>query len=156
MESAQKVNFVLRDQRSNELTYNGMVLSLYVNKEGRKRRIGILHKEAKVLLMDRDRKKHFYNNILGFGFNYEAVKRVCTKFELWVGLRVWDGRMKGKKKVWDKYLLLPSDILQHGSVMQFSEQGFETQIFLSLKDIRQLAKWKDEPPFGEQTAGIML
>lgn len=141
------VDYLIRDHRGNQLTYNGRVVSLYVQKEARKRRIGILDKKSqRVILCDRDRKKHFYNNCLGFGFNYNMVKTICPKFGYHIGLRVWDGRMKGKKKIYDKYLLIPQDILEHGSVMQFSDQGFETQIFLPLATIRTIAKWKDEPP----------
>lgn len=86
----------------------------------RSRRIGLVTKSTKTIFIRREREKHLFRKANAYGFSYYIIKNqtsfdtICLSDELchW--------------KIPVQYLL------EHGSFLEFKNEGFEKQIFLSL------------------------
>jgi hypothetical protein len=72
------------DRRGNvfiaEHTKDEIHLYLYIKTEDRKRYIGKINKENRVLYIRRDRMKHYHYESKGYGYNYKLFKH-STRFD---------------------------------------------------------------------------
>ena len=112
------------DVKGNQLFRNGDDILLRLVSENHNRKIGKIIEDKKLLEVHRDSKKHFFFKGSAYGFN-DALLRSATKFDK-IGLII-DNK--------DRYLIPISVIREQGTYLQFSQQGFEIQIFLKMSII---------------------
>ena len=89
------------------------------------RKIGTLNRPKKWLFVKRERSKHLLKVANAYGFNYHILKT---------------GRAFTNVRLSDEYgtYEIPVEyILEKGSFLHFKQQGFERQIFLTIKQINE-------------------
>lgn len=111
-----------------EPLYKNYKIYLSLVKEGnRERLIGEVDTENQVLLVKRDKSKHFHLKSHSYGFNREVIFRMAVfKFVL---IEETVGDAIHYYMIRDKY------IIEHGQRLFFREQGFELQVFLDYHHI---------------------
>jgi len=128
--------FEVSDERGNllKLFNNGIIIivNLKLVSENKFRNIGTINIKNRDITIKRNRKKHLFKKIFGYGFNHKLLKET----KLFDNIRFIDD--------YDEWLIPKSHILENGKFLLFSQQGFELQIFISLLDITQ---FKKEPKF---------
>lgn len=113
------------DTQGNEiLINNGSTILLKLTNETRVRRLGIINSKH-YFVVHRNRKTHLHYKTNSYGFNYYIVKN-AQKFN-YILLIDKSG----------KYLIPNNVILEQGKILQFKSEGFELQIFLTLKIIKK-------------------
>lgn len=90
------------------------------------REIGTVSKSTKTIAMKRVRSKHLFRKVNAYGFN-DYILRESKSFE-WISL---SDDLGNSWKVPKKY------ILEHGKYLNFKQQGFELQRFVSLSELEQ-------------------
>ncbi len=118
---------MIEDKEGNVLYRQNNTIKLHLKSEPHPRKIGKIDEENKQLIIERDSTKHLFEKINGYGFNYELLSS-ATKFE-YIKLIITDKKTS--------YLIPLNIILTKGQFMNFKQQGFEIQIFLSLTIIEQ-------------------
>lgn len=100
----------------------------------KRKRIGLVTKSTKTISMRRERHKHLYIKGNAYGFN-DYVLRYQTSF---THINLSDEHTNWKVPV--------SFILddKNGFYLQFKEQGFEKQKFISLRELAQFEIKKEE------------
>ncbi len=110
-----------------------IVLSVQLQAEGRrKRRIGVVTKSTKTLVIKRKRSLHLFWKGNAYGFNEYILKNAKT-FDV---IRLSDEVHEWK---------VPVDfILKNGKHLNFKQQGFELQLFVSLEQLGPYRVYKKE------------
>lgn len=129
--------FFLDDSGNNKLhlktTLRTKVLHLQLQSEGnRKRKIGVITRSTRTLVIRRNRDKHLFIKCNAYGFN-DYVLRNTKSFD---NISLSDEYASWKIPV--KF------ILENGKHLNFKQQGFEKQIFVSLEEIEQFKKHESE------------
>lgn len=101
------------------------IISLKLKTETKERLIGTLSKINRELIVTRIRAKHLMLKSNSYGFNYH----VLSKAKQFDHVRLEDDHAA--------FLIPVSFILEKGKFLFFKQQGFEKQIFISLKEIEQ-------------------
>ena len=110
-----------------------IVVGLKLGSETKVRRIGRVTKSTKTIEIRRIREKHLFWSGNAYGFN-DYVLRYQDTFE-WVRLSDDTG---GQWKIPVSY------ILENGRFLNFKQQGYELQRFVSLEEIAQFKVLKKE------------
>lgn len=126
--SDKEGNYFLVKQRSK----NTLSVHLYLSKESKSRELGVVNEDKKVFTIRRDPNKHIFKKNQSYGFN-EYVIKTAKKFDQ-IHL-IEDGG--------DEYLFPKSLVMELGSYLHFKSEGFERQIFVTLKN---LAPYKIQSP----------
>jgi hypothetical protein len=121
----------MKDEFGNELiseqNNDTILLHLALKEENyRNRKLGTISKNKRVFEVKRERSKHLFNKMNGYGFNYHVLKNA----------QAFDNvLLKDEFSTW----LIPREfILDNGKIMNFKNNGgFELQIFVSLEKIQQ-------------------
>lgn len=108
---------------------------LKLKSERRKRLIGHITISTKTLRITRDRNKHLFIKGLAYGFN-DYVMANAKRFDT-----IW---LKDQNSDWKFPISL---VREQGRYLNFKEQGFERQRFLSLE---QLEPYKVQPNEGRR------
>jgi len=107
---------------------NNRVIFIKLASENHRRKIGHLNTEKRWLVVLRKKRRHLHRLSKSYGFNYSIISEA---------------------KQFDKILLrddnssyeIPNEvILKEGKFLFFKEQGFEVQIFLTLKRIKDFER----------------
>lgn len=115
------------DENGNSLIVkrSGATLKLIlvlVNQHG-ERHLGTINTTTRTLNVKRNRSKHLMQVVNGYGFNYMLLD-TAKSFD--------------RVRLVDEYAAysIPREfILKHGSILNFKQQGFERQIFVSLEQL---------------------
>lgn len=104
---------------------SGILLDLVLVLAGKhgERHLGTINTNTRTLQVRRNRSKHLMQAINGYGFNYMLLD-TAQKFD-WI--RLVDD--------YATYSIPREFILKHGSILNFKQQGFERQIFVSLEQL---------------------
>jgi len=123
------MNNIVKDENGNMLlAYNdgkSILISLKLREETRYRDLGTIDISNRIIKMVRDSKKHIMRKISGYGFNHKLLFDAKTFDKI---------NLKDENSTWS---IPKSYILENGSFLHFKEQGFERQIFISLKEIEK-------------------
>jgi|688.fasta_scaffold1367623_1 hypothetical protein len=104
----------------------GTQVYLYLKEENRKRNIAKYEEATKTLLFSRDREKHLFRKINGYGFCYALIH--LTDF--CENIVVYDD--------FETFKITKSTLNKYGQIYNFKNHGgFETQIFISLENLKQ-------------------
>jgi hypothetical protein len=108
------------------------VIFLELESESKKRKIGVVTKSTKTLSIKRDRGLHLFRNGNAYGFNEYILKeaKIFDTISLRDNIHSW--------KVPVKF------ILENGTYMNFKQQGFELQLFVTLAQLEQFRVLKKE------------
>lgn len=117
----------MEDKDGNLLYRQGNAIKLHLKSEPHPRKIGNINEAEKFLHIVRDSTIHLFHKINGYGFNYT----VLNSAKLFTHIKL---EIKDKKRI---YLIPLVEILSQGKFMNFKNEGFELQIFLSLTIIEQ-------------------
>ena len=117
---------MIKDLAGNTLFRQGFNIKLMLASEPYARTLGTIHEESRTLIVRRDSKKHFFYKSSSYGFN-DTLLRTASKFDT-IQLVV-DGNLV--------YNIPRMVILERGQYLQFSQQGFEIQVFLKQSIIDQ-------------------
>ena len=98
----------------------GQKISLHLTSETKKRLLGYTDVKNKTFVVKRNRGKHLFRNANAYGFNHYLLDNT-KKFET---IMLMDEHQSWRVPV--RY------ILENGFFLNFKQQGFERQIFLSL------------------------
>lgn len=104
------------------------VIKLLLPKQRETRRIGLIDKPKRVFRTERIKRKHYHRKRKSYAFN-DYLLTYCQLFDT-VELK------EGK----NFYLIPVKFILDNGVRYAYEAQGFEQQIFISLKLIEQFKK----------------
>ena len=129
-------SFFIDDSGRNKLMVkqNTKLMSLTLKLQGFKsRHIGTVTKSTKTIEMRRERNKHLFININGYGFNHYVLKNQTSVD--WIRLSDDTG---SHWKIPVKY------VLDNGTFYFFKSQGFELQQFLSLENLEQFRVKSEE------------
>lgn len=111
-----------------EPLYKNYRIYLALVEEGtRERFIGEVDAENKILLVKRDKAKHYHRASNSYGFNRVVIE------EMSIFNRVLLMEVDGDQI--DYYLIPDVYILKHGHKLNFVSQGFELQWFLPMQEI---------------------
>lgn len=122
-----------RNKVHTKSTPKTMVLSLQLEAEGsRKRKIGVITKSTKTLVITRRRADHLFIKGNAYGFN----EHILQNAKLFNVIRLSDEFHNWKIPV--------EFILKEGKHLNFKQQGFELQLFVSLEQIAQFRVYKKE------------
>lgn len=115
------------DENGNSLIVkrSGATLELIlvlVNQHG-ERHLGTINTNTRTLNVKRNRKKHLMQVVNGYGFNYMLLD-TAKSFDR---VRLVDE--------YAAYSIPRTFILENGKILNFKQQGFEVQIFVSLEQI---------------------
>jgi hypothetical protein len=129
--------FFLDDEGRNKLrtksTAKTMVLSLQLESENsRVRKIGVITKSTKTLVVERRRADHLFVKGNAYGFNEYILKNA----KLFNTIRLSDEYHDWKIPV--------EFILKEGKHLNFKQQGFELQLFVSLEQLAPFRVYKKE------------
>lgn len=129
--------FFLDDEGRNKVhtksTAKTMALSLQLESEGsRIRRIGVITKSTKTLVIKRRRADHLFIKGNAYGFNEHILKNA----KLFNTIRLSDEFHEWKIPV--------EFILKEGKHLNFKQQGFELQLFVSLEQLGPYRVYKKE------------
>jgi hypothetical protein len=108
--------------KSNDKT---IVVYLILQAESRQRKIGVVTKSTKTIYIRRVRVEHLFRQINGYGF-CDYILRNQTSFDtvdLFDGIEHWKIPLKF--------------IIDSGKILNFAQQGFERQIFVTLEQIEK-------------------
>lgn len=102
----------------------GQKLSLKLISETKQRFLGLTDLKNKKFIIKRDRKRHLFRNGNAYGFNHHILSNTkrFNKIMLSDNFDTWE--------------IPVSYILEKGFFLNFKQQGFERQIFISLDDIK--------------------
>lgn len=103
-------------------------IMLHLASENKSRHIGILYVKDKTLRIKRTRSRHLFLKNNSYGFN-EHIIRTAILFDH-VLLEDEHGL----------FMIPRSEIMANGTYLDFKQNGFEKQIFLSLEIIEQYRK----------------
>lgn len=110
-----------------------IILFIRLGSEGRrKRKLGVVTISTKTLKITRSRDKHLFIKGNAYGFNDYVLRQGKTFDKVWLKDEVSDWKVPVKF------------ILENGSYLNFKQQGFEVQIFVSLDQIEQFRVKKKE------------
>lgn len=111
-----------------EPLYKNYKIYLALVEEGtRERFIGEVDTENKILMVKRDKAKHYHRASNSYGFNKVVIEEVAVFNK--VLLMEIDGVLV------DYYLIPDRDILRKGHKLNFVSQGFELQWFMPMQEI---------------------
>ena len=120
---------MILDEKGNQIlaktTDDIISISLKLSSEKKDRILGLVNKSERTFQVNRIREKHLLKRNNSYGFNYYVIKNAKTfdKIYLIDDISSW--------------MIPVSFILEHGSFLQFQQQGFELQIFIPLDKIEQ-------------------
>ena len=97
------------------------------------RRIGTITKSTRTIAVRRVRSKHLFRKFNAYGFN-DYILRNQTTFD-WIRLSDDEG---------NHWKIPVKFVMEHGKYLNFKEQGFELQRFVSLDQIEQFRVRRDE------------
>lgn len=100
-----------------------IVIKLCLAKENREREIGLVNIADKTLQIKRNRAKHLFNKNESYGFNEHIIKTGTTFDNVLLNDEI------------ESWLIPKQYIEENGRYLFFKEQGFEKQLFVSLKEI---------------------
>lgn len=105
-----------------------ITVSLKLVAEKRYRRLGVINPKARSIDIKRDSHLHLMHKINGYGFNFKLLDEA----------KLFDTiRLKDENSEW----VIPKQfILQNGKYLNFAQQGFELQIFITLQQVEQFKK----------------
>lgn len=110
-----------------------IVVSLQLASEGKKkRRIGVITRSTKTMVIKRSRALHLFYTGQAYGFNEYILKHA----QMFDTIRLGDEYANWKIPV--KF------ILENGRYLNFKQQGFEKQLFVSLDQLEQFKVHKEE------------
>lgn len=118
-------NMLIVDQEP--LYKNYKIYISLVSEGGRKRLIGEVDTQNKIMLVKRDKAKHYHRASNSYGFNKVVIE------EIGVFRRVLLMEIDGDQT--DYYLIPDTVILKEGHKLNFVSQGFELQWFLPMQVI---------------------
>lgn len=129
--------FFIQDSTTDKLytssTDKKVILSLQLAAEGgKKRKIGTITKSTKTLIIRRRRADHLFRNGNAYGFNQYILKEA----------KLFDTISLGDE--FDNWKIPVKFILENGKHLNFKQQGFELQLFVSLEDLEQFKVLKKE------------
>ena len=129
--------FFIQDSTTDKLytrsTDKKVILSLQLAAEGgKKRKIGTITKSTKTLVIRRRRADHLFRNGNAYGFNQYILKEA----------KLFDTINLGDE--FDNWKIPVKYILEHGQHLNFKQQGFELQLFVSLENLEQFKILKKE------------
>ncbi len=105
---------------------------LLLKGEGRKRKIGVITLSTRAMTIERKREEHLFRKNSSYGFN-EYVLRKALDFD--------DIMLSDEHSHWR---IPRTFILENGMYLNFSQNGFELQQFVSLEQIEQFRVRKEE------------
>lgn len=129
--------FFLDDEGKNKVhtksTAKTMVLSLQLESEGsRIRKIGVITKSTKTLVITRRIADHLFIKGNAYGFNEHVLKNATLFNQI---------RLSDEFHDWK----IPVEfILKEGKYLNFKQQGFELQLFVSLEQLGPYRIYKKE------------
>lgn len=108
------------------VTSNDVIkLSLVKDVVREPRKIGVLDRKDRMLYVERNREKHLFKKGNAYGFNEKVIRDA----------KAFDHVMLHDE--YGDYKIPREEILKKGEHLFFKEQGFELQIFLSLREIKK-------------------
>ena len=116
----------MKDNNGNILYRQGNAIKLQLQNEPHPRKLGVINEELSLLEIHRDSSKHLFQKNNSYGFN-EALLSSATKFNK-IQLIIDDVNI---------YLIPIKVIKEQGNYLNFKQQGFEIQIFLTLTIIEK-------------------
>lgn len=121
-------SFFIADSTTDKMwlksTDKKVILSLQLSAEGgRKRKIGTITKSTKTMEIKRRREDHLFRNGNAYGFN----QWVMQEAKLFNKIRLSDEH--------DNWVVPVKFILDEGKHLNFKQQGFELQLFVSLEQL---------------------
>lgn len=99
-------------------------IKLTLRGDPRKRLLGIINEKSREFMVRRDRTKHLFKKAMAYGFN-DSLLRNTKKFEKVILIEDTG-----------TFEIPVSDILSKGFYLNFKQQGFEVQIFMSLDELK--------------------
>ena len=118
----------IQDSKGNSLILENkdklIFVSLKLSAENKSRMLGTINREKRVIEIKRNSKKHLMYKIGGYGFNHKLLKESKT-FDLIL--------LNDENSQW---LIPKTFILENGRILNFSQEGFELQIFIPLNKIK--------------------
>lgn len=113
------------DKNGNKLivTVSGNVF-LKLSTEKRHRRLGLIDRDKKLFIINRNREKHLHRKSNSYGFNHHLISKAKTFNKILL------------KDEFGEYQFPINKILDHGkTLMHYKQKGFELQIFLPIEVI---------------------
>lgn len=124
--------FVRNDENGNELRCYKMLkarhmmeLYLFVFREGKGRKLGIVNRINRTISIKRSRAKHLMQKNSSYGFNYMMLHDAKSFDHV---ILIDD---------FTTYKIPREFLLEHGVFLFFKEKGFERQIFVTLEKLEQ-------------------
>ena len=115
--------FNLNDRFGNSITVEDNVIHIKVEGDQRKRKIGTVYPEQRMLVVERVRARHEFRKAQAYGFNWYILQH-AKNFDM---VKLCDD--------YGIYIIPRTDILENGSFLHFKKSGFERQIFMKISEI---------------------
>jgi hypothetical protein len=107
-------------------SHNCLTIYLHLANENKQREIGVVYTVSKVFHIRRNPEKHIFKKNQSYGFN-EYVIKTAKKFDK---IHLLEEGENG-----NQYLFPKDFVLEKGSYLHFKNEGFEKQLFVTLKDL---------------------
>ncbi len=124
---------IKRDEHTGDVLYHknfNFFVRLKKNKE--KREVWYYSHKDNTFYTTRKYSKHYFRKIGAWGFNYHLLEFLIKTF--WkINIEVYD-KEKNKTYRFKNFGKQEFDFYKEGNTLKFSNQGFELQIFIQLKD----------------------
>lgn len=130
----KSINSKMLDSDGNSILTirNDNIIKIFIKlrSESRKRFVGFINTNTKVLYVDRQSKLHLMRKFNAYGFCHKIIQDA----KLFNAIRLHDER--------DEWLIPTSWILDKDNItfLHFKGQGFEKQVFLPLEHIEQFKR----------------
>lgn len=120
--------FFIQDSTTDKVfiksTDKKVIVSLQLSAEGgRKRKLGVITKSTKTMEIKRNRSQHLFWSANAYGFN----RYIMQEAKLFDKVRLSDE--------YENWVIPVKDILTRGRHLNFKQQGFELQLFLTLEQL---------------------
>lgn len=125
------------DASGNKLGVQGAQIKLLLSERGESRVIGLFDPQSGILEVERDPQRHLFRKGNAYGINDEMLRlsRVCHTLRI----SLISGRGRSRRLV--KRFDVPIEwALENGRYLNFKQQGFERQIFLSMEQLEGYVK----------------
>jgi hypothetical protein len=106
------------DKAGNQLYVSSGTVYIHLKAKQQTRKIGVL-KDGNLYI--RRKKEHIFRKFNAYGFNLALIKSL--------GL---DANIVVKQEAGDTLKTTASNILEHGKILNYLKDGFETQIFMPI------------------------
>lgn len=110
---------------SEEPVYGNRKVYIHLAAESRRRLIGEIDRQNKIMFIRRDKNKHLHYKMNSYGFNWTVINETKQFNSVLMMLK------DGDSQQW--YMIPVQFIKESGSVKNFSKSGFELQVFLRVE-----------------------